>query len=100
MINNHIQDERKWMQKLPRQLLLCSNEHVACTLILGAVEDTWVRRLKNVTTYYSKVPPIYITDHLAENIRGLENINVMALQQAMTNWCKEDPRVPNYFNRL
>ena len=51
-------------------------------------------------TYYSKVPPRYLTDHLAENIRGLENINVMNLQQAMTNWCKEDPHMPEYVNRL
>ena len=56
--------------------------------------------MKNVTTYYSKVPPRYLTDHLAENRRGIENIDVVALQQAMKNWWREDPRMPEYVNRI
>ena len=50
--------------------------------------------------YYNKFHPQDITDHLAANRGRLENIDVVALQQAMTKWWREDPRVPKYINLL
>ena len=57
--------------------------------------------MKNATTCYNKPPsPQDITDHLAANIGGLNNVYVVDLQQAIPKWWREDPRVPEYINRL
>ena len=92
--------KREWTAKLLRQHLLQAAKRGARTLILRAVKDTWVRRLKNTTACYNKPPPPDLTDHLAENRRGIEYIDVVALQQAMKNWWREDPRMPEYVNRI
>ena len=47
----------------------------------------------------ASVPPRDITDHLAANICEIENINVASIQQAMTKWRREYPRMPKYINR-
>ena len=60
----------------------------------------WVRRWKNKTTYYNKVTPRDFTNHLAAKSKRIENIDVMALQQAMANWRREDTQVTKYLNRI
>ena len=44
--------------------------------------------------------PQDITNHLAANSGRLENINVVAIQQVMKKWWREDPRVTEYVSRL
>ena len=51
MSTNCVQAEHEWTEKLLRQRLLRAAERGACALILGAVKDTWVRRLKYETIY-------------------------------------------------
>ena len=69
-----MQAEREWMDKLLRQRLLQAAKRGARILITGAVKDTWLRLLKNTTTYYNKSPPQYITNHLVVNSGGIEYI--------------------------
>ena len=45
-------------------------------------------------------PPQDLTNNLTANIRGIDNIEVMDLQQAMTNWWIEYPCVPEYVNHI
>ena len=49
-MTDRMRAEREGTAKLLCQRLLQSAERGACTLILGAIEDTWLSRLKNATT--------------------------------------------------
>ena len=74
IITDHMRDEREWTANLFCQRLLRAAKRGACTLILREVEDTWVRRLKNATNYYSKPPPpISHRPHRSEPQGGREH---------------------------
>ena len=98
--NNRMQSKHKWTAKLFRKLLLRATECGARTLILGDVDDTWVRCLKNSNIYYNKVPPRDITNHLATNSGGLEKNGAVDLQQAKIKRCRGYSCVTEYGNIL
>ena len=92
--------KHEWTENLLIQRLLRAAKCGARTLILRFVEDTLSIHLKTPQLIIISPPPQYITDHLAANSGRLEDIDSVALQQAMTNWWREDPRVSEYVNRL
>ena len=52
----------------------------ARALILHAVDKTWVLKLKDEETLFTKVTPRQFLDHLQSICEGLHAINVLALQ--------------------
>ena len=67
--------------------------------MLSRVEETWVVCLKNETTLFKHVTLREILDRLLETSTGGEAIYVIGLQQGMSSWWVEDPRVPEFFTR-
>lgn len=98
--NDRVRAERIWTAKLDRQRLIRTAECKACNLIISAVEDMWILPLKSATTFYNKVVPRDILDHVTTNSGGLDTTNIVTLQATMLSWWAEDPRVPEYINRL
>ena len=53
-------------------------------------------RIKNETTLFKHVTLGDILDHLRATSTGGEAIDVISLQQGMSSWWVEDPRVPEF----
>jgi hypothetical protein len=64
------------------------------------VEDTWLLPLKSPTTFYNKVSLQDMLQHLAASTAGLKAMDIISLLVDMHSWWEEDPRVPEYINRL
>lgn len=84
--NERFKAECVWTARLERQRLIRTAECKAHNLIVAAVKDTWSLLLKSATTFYNKVTPRAMLDHLANNCGGLDFINVVALQASMNGW--------------
>ena len=54
--------------------------------ILKVVEDTWVRRLQYLDSFYTRVSPRDILDLLATHIGGLKRANAVAMFATMHLW--------------
>ena len=48
-------------------------------LLIAKVEDTWIRELKNETTFYTKVSPQEILEHLQEICLGRHVVDAVGL---------------------
>jgi regulator of replication initiation timing len=75
-------------------------EREAREFILNVVEDTWVRELKDETTFYAKVRPKTILDHLQSTCTGLHALDVLALQNDMQQYHVQAEGIPEYINML
>jgi hypothetical protein len=64
------------------------------------VEDTWLLPLKSQASFYNKVPLQDMLQHLATSTAGLEATDILTLVMEMQGWWEEDPRIPEYINRL
>jgi hypothetical protein len=56
--------------------------------------------LKSAITFYNKVSLRDMLQHLATSTAGLEATDIVSLFLDMQAWWEEDPRVPEYINRL
>ena len=51
--------------------------------ILKVVEDTWVRKLKDVETFYTNVSPMALIKHIKLSCTGKNALNLLVLQNKM-----------------
>jgi hypothetical protein len=94
-----VKAEREWTAKADRQRLIRAAEH-GRTFLTTIVEDTWLLSLKSPTTFYNKVTLQDMLQHLATSTAGLEATDIVTLLVDMQSWWEEDPRVPEYINKL
>ena len=95
-----VKSERAWTAKLDLQRLIQTVERQLRTFFATIIEETWLLPLKNPTTFYNKVEIREYLRHLTTSSGGLEATDIVELQAAMLHWWAEDPRVPEYINRL
>ena len=95
----YLRQEKNWSRKIDRQVAIRTADRVRNKFVLSRVEETWVVHLKNETTIFKHVTLNDILDHLGATSTGGEAINVTVLQQGMSSWWVEDPRVPEFFTR-
>lgn len=83
-------------------------DHVTCEtaereareFVLNVVEDTWVRELKDDSTFYAKVRAKKVLQHLQGTCTGLHALDVLALQNEMQQYHLEAEGIPEYINLL
>ena len=92
--------ERLWMAKIELQRLIKTVERSGCAFLVSVVEDTWLLPLKEESTFYNKVPLRDFFARLKGGSGGLEATNIVSLLSANLSWWADNPRVPEYVNRL
>ena len=68
------------LAKIADYLLFTAAKHETHDFILAVVEDTWVRKFRELITFCTVVAPSELLDHLQTLFGGLHAINVLALQ--------------------
>ena len=68
------------------------------SFILKVVKDTWIRRLRDLDSFYTRVAPRDLLDLLATHSGGIERADVVVMFATMHLWWAEDPRVPGFIN--
>ena len=86
--------------KISLQTLIKTVEHAGRAFLVVAVEDTCPPSLKEETTFYNKVPLRDFFAHLKGGSGGLEATDIVSLLLTTLGWWAEDPRVPEYVNRI
>ena len=92
--------KRLWTAKIELQRIVKTVEHARRAFFKAAIKKTWILPLKEETTFYNKVPFRDFFDRLKDGSGGLEAIDIVSLLSAMLSWWANDPRVPEYVNRL
>ena len=92
--------ERLWTANIELQRLIKTVERAGCAFLVAVVEDTWLPPLKEEATFYNKVPLRDFLARLKGGSGGLEATDIVSLLSATLDWWAEDPRVPEYINRL
>jgi hypothetical protein len=95
-----VRAERAWTAKLERQRLIRTVERQLRIFFATIIEETWLLPLKDPATFFNKVPLRTFLEHLASSSGGLEATDIVHLHAAMRGWWAEDPRVPEYINRI
>ena len=96
----HAKSERLWTAKIELQRLIKTVESAGRAFLVAVVEDTWLFPLKEEATFYNKVPLRDFFARLKGGSGGLEATDIVSLLSATLSWWAEDPRVPEYINRL
>ncbi len=95
-----VKAEREWTATADRQRLIRATERLGRIFLTTVVEDTWLLPLKSPTTFYNKVSLQDMLQHLATSTAGLKATDIVTLLVDMQSWWEEDPRVPEYINKL
>ena len=88
--------ERMWIAKIELQRLI----KMVGAFLASVVEDTWLLPLKEEANFYNKVSLRNFFSLLKGGSSGLEATGIVSLLLATLGWWAEDPRVPEYTNRL
>jgi hypothetical protein len=89
-----------WRAKLSDKETYVVAEHEIHKFILAKVKDTWVRELKDATTFYTKVLAINLLQHLQSTCLGTHTIDALSLQIEMREFHKAADGIPEYINML
>ena len=92
--------ERLWTAKIGLQTLIKTVERAGRAFLVAVVEDTWILPLKEEATFYKKVPLHDFFARLKGGSGGFKATDIVSLLLANLGWLDEDPRVPEYVNRL
>ena len=92
--------ERLWTAKIGLQTLIKTVEHARRAFLIAVVEDTCLLPLKEEITFYNKVPLRDFFARLKGGSGGIEATAIVSLLSETLGWWAEDPRVPEYVNRL
>ena len=92
--------ERLWTAMIGLQTLIKTVERTGGAILVAVVKDTWLLLLKEETTFYNKVPLRDFFTRLKGSSGDLESTDIVSLLSATLGWWDEDPRVPEYINRL
>ena len=92
--------EHLWTANIGLQTLIKTVERAGRAFLITVVEDTWILPLKEEATFYNKVPLRDFFARLKSGSGGLEATDIVSLLSATLGWRAEDPRVPEYINKL
>jgi hypothetical protein len=92
--------EARWRAKRLDRNTFETARRETTSFILKAVEDTWVRELKDPETFYTDVSPRDLIDHLQAQCTGRHAIDILALQDEMRQYHIECEGIPEYINAL
>ena len=70
------------------------------SFILKVVEDTWIRELKDLESFYTEVEPRDLLVHLQDQCTGRHAIDILALQDELRGYHLEHEGIPEYINAL
>ena len=73
---------------------------VCRSFILKVVEDTWVWRLQDPDSFYTRIAPRDLLNLLATHSGWIDRADVIAMFTTMHMWWAEDQRVLKYINRF
>ena len=76
------------------------SEQFASKFILAVIEKIWVCCLHDHKTFYSEVTPLQLLAHLTTSGGGTDTKNIVYLHAAISTWCADDPRVPEYIDNI
>ena len=96
----HAKAKRLWTSKIELQRLIKTVKRAGRAFLVAVVEETWLLPLKEDSTFYNKVPLRDFFARLKGSSGGLEATDIVSLLSATLDWWAEDPRVPEYINRL
>ena len=69
-------------------------------LILHAVNETWVLKLKDKETLFMQVTPRHIMDHLQSICGGFHALDILAIQNKMQEYHTDSEVILQYINAL
>ena len=92
--------ERLWTAKIELQRLIKTVERAGRAFLVAVIEETWLLPLKEESTFYNKVPLRDFFPRLKGGSGGLEATDIVSFFSSMLGWWANDPRVPEYINRL
>ena len=75
-------------------------ERGANDYLLMLVDPTWLRPLKNETTFFTRVTLVEMLSELTKEIGSLEQVDTFDLLVSLTQLWEQDPCVPEYLNGL
>ena len=96
----HAKAKRLWTAKIEHQRLVKTVERSRHAFFKAVVKETWILPLKEETTFYNKAPLRDFFDLLKNGSGSLDATNIVSLLSAMLNWWANNPRIPEYVNRL
>ena len=91
---------RLWMANIELQQFIKTVERAGRAFLVAVVEDTLLLPLKEEAAFYNKVPLRDFFARLKGGSGGLEATNILSFLLATLGWWAEEPRVPEYVNRL
>ena len=68
--------------------------------LLRVVDLTWLRLLKNETTFFTRLTPIDMLAELTKASGGLERVDTVNLLVSLTQLWEQDPCITEYLNGL
>ena len=92
--------ERLWTAKIELQRLIKTVERSGRAFLVAVVEDTWLLPLNEESTFYNKVSHRDFFARLKGGSSGFKATDIVSLLSATLGWWADDPRVPDYVNRL
>ena len=92
--------EENWAASTSNQSRKRDIERGANNYLLKLVEPTWIRPLKNETTFFTRVTPIEMLAEMTKASGGLERVDTVNLLVSLTQLWELEPRVPEYLNRI
>ena len=94
------QKEAIWKAKIADYQLYAVAKREARHFLLDVVEDTWVRELRELRTYYTKVTALQILVHMLASCSGGHAIDALSLQIEMREYHTKAHGIPEYINML
>lgn len=92
--------EARWRAKRLDRTTYDTARRETTAFILKAVEDTWVRELKDPETFYTDVAPRALLNHLQSQCTGRHAVDILAMQDEMRAYHLEYEGIPEYINAL
>ena len=89
-----------WKARVNDYKLFAKTKLEACTLIIHAVNETWVLELKDEENLFTQVTPRQLLDHLQSICGGLRATDALALQNEMKEYRKDIEGILEYINTL
>ena len=96
----NLQAEENWAVSTRNQSRKRAINRSANNYLLRLVDPTWLRPLKNETTFFTRVTPVDMLSELTKVSGGLERADTVDLLVSLTQLWEQDPHVTEYFNGL
>ena len=92
--------EAKWRAKCLRNTYETTRREATSFILKVVVEDTWIRELKDPESFYTKIEPRDLINHLQDQCMGRHAIDILALQDKLRGYHLEYEGIPEYIIAL